>query len=1039
MQSGIVEAVFGIQHQSPSDEVQRAGNPSANMPTSSPVLTVPSSALPECFDRLAAAKPAARPLSTYRLQFNNRFRFEDARRLVPYLRRLGVSHCYASPILKARAGSPHGYDIIDHKQLNPEIGTEEEFRRLVAELKNHGMGLILDAVPNHMGVGHGTNPWWQDVMQNGRASAYADFFDIDWEPLKAELRNKVLVPILGKPYGEDLEEGNIQVHFEDAHFIVKYFDKTFPIDPQTIPLIFASAADPRRYRSNDADPALVALYSLIHFFGKLPVHSVTDPDQVARRQREIPRLFDQLRKLTCESSTVRTEISEALKALNGTSDNRHTFDRLHELLEAQVYRLAFWRVSGEEINYRRFFDINDLVGLRMENQRVFAETHKLFRTLLAEGLISGLRIDHPDGLLNPTQYFRRLQRLFAASQCLGDPPQPPLAADGIELEVHSVFSQLDSINRQAPLYLLVEKILEPGEDLPRYWAVDGSVGYDFANLVNGILIDNRNERFFTNLYHRVIGGAVNVERLIYQSKKLIMQRALASEVNVLTHMLNEISNRDRRARDFTRGVLREAIRETIACFPVYRTYIDERGNVTDCDRDHIHQAISLAKRRNALLASAVFDFLQSILLLEGNSGDATIYGYREQLYFTLKFQQLTGPVMAKGLEDTACYVYTRFISVNEVGGSPANFGIPVAEFHRANQMRAQQWPHTMLSSSTHDTKRSEDVRARLDVLSEMPRTWASHVMKWRRINRNRKPALLDGRTVPDDNEEYLLYQTLVGAWSMRMVGEGQRIEFVRRIQQYMEKAVHEAKVNVSWLNPDPDYVAGMNEFLEKTLSPTYRGKTNLFWDSLQKFLPAVSFFGGINALTQTLLKLTAPGMPDVYQGQEMWDFSLVDPDNRRPVDFRLRSRVLDELSTRSGDRIAICQELLREFYDGRIKMWVTMCALNLRLDRKDLFQQGTYVPLQVTHGKEEHVVAFARVHETEAIVIAAPRLSYTLMKGREEPPIGAVWADSELSLPPEATGKQLRNIFTGEIFPAGQSLLCREVFATFPLALLAAQ
>ena len=1007
------------------------------MQTSLPVQTVQSLELSECFERIAAVKHAARPLSTYRLQFNNRFHFDDARQLVPYLSQLGVSHCYASPILKARAGSQHGYDIIDHNQLNPEIGSEEEFQNLVAELKANGMGLILDTVPNHMGVGHGTNPWWQDVMQNGRTSDYADFFDIDWEPLKPELRNKVLVPILSKPYGEDLEEGNITLHFERGRFVVKYFDKTFPVDPQTIPLIFGALAGPG---PSELPVSLTELRALIVAFGKLPPNYVTDPEQVRRRHEAMPPLLDQLQRMTGESAAVRAEVEQALRGLNGTIGDRHSFDGLHAFLEAQVYRLAFWRVSGEEINYRRFFDINDLVGLRMENARVFAETHKLIRKLLAEDLIAGVRLDHPDGLLNPTQYFMRLQRLFGASQCVGTQPSPPLAADGIELEVHSAFAQHDWMNQQAPLYLLVEKILEPGEDLPAYWPVDGSVGYDFANLVNGILIDQRNERLFTDLYHRVIGAEVHVDRLIYESKKRIMYRALASEINVLTHMLNQISNQDRRARDFTLSVLREAIRETIACFPVYRTYIDERGNVKETDRRYIQQAIDLAKRRNATLAPAVFDFLRGILLLEAQDDEATIYGYRGHLYFTLKFQQLTGPVMAKGLEDTACYVYTRFISVNEVGGSPANFGTSLDEFHRANQLRAEHWPHTMLSSSTHDTKRSEDVRARLDVLSEMPRSWAAQVMKWRRINRNRKPQLSDGRTVPDDNEEYLLYQTLVGAWPLPMTGEEQRKELLGRLQQYMEKAVHEAKVNVSWLNPNPEYVTGVNDFLEMILAPTYRGKPNLFWESLQKFLPTVSYFGALNSLTQTLLKLTCPGVPDVYQGQEMWDFSLVDPDNRRPVDFNRRAAALEELRAReqSGDRVGLCQELLRNYHDGRIKLWVTMCALNLRRDRKLLFQLGSYLPLQMIHGREEHLVAFARVHQGETIIVAAPRFSYTLMKGREEPPLGGVWGDSELLLPPEAIGKPLRNVFTGEILSPGQSLLGREVLANFPLALLIA-
>ena len=724
--------------------------------------------------------------------------------------------------------------------------------------------------------------------------------------------------------------------------------------------------------------------------------------------------------------------------LNGTPGDSQSFDALHELLEAQVYRLAFWRVSGEEINYRRFFDINDLVGLRMENPQVFAETHKLIRKLLSEGLISGLRIDHPDGLLNPCQYFSRLQMLYAASRCLGGDPKSPLAEDGIEEGIQAPFQDHDGMNQHAPLYVLVEKILEPGENLPGNWPVDGTVGYDFANLVNGVLIDYRNERQFTDLYHRVIEGNVVAERLIYECKKLIMRRALASEVHVLTDLLSEISGQDRRARDFTYTVLRDAIRETIASFPVYRTYVDEHGNVNERDRRYIQQAIAGAKRRNETMASAVFDFLQNILLLKANDTGATTYGYSKQLYFALKFQQLTGPVMAKGLEDTACYVYTRFVSVNEVGGSPGKFGIPIAEFHHGNQLRAEYWPNSMLGTSTHDSKRSEDVRARLDVLSEMPRNWAAHVMKWRRVNRNRKIEMPDERIVPDNNEEYLLYQTLVGAWPIGMNSEEERLDFVRRIQQYMEKAVHEAKINVSWLSPNPEYVAGLHRFIETVLSPTYRGRATLFWDSMQKFLPAVQYFGAINSLTQTLLKLTSPGVPDIYQGQELWDFSLVDPDNRRPVNFALRERALEELTAcrQSGDLPELCQQLLRNYHDGRIKLWVTMRGLNLRRKHPDLFRAGKYIPLQANRGKEEHLVAFARVRQGETVIVAAPRLSYTLMKGKEEPPVAAAWSDAELGVPAEVRGARWHNIFTGEVLNvAERAPLCREIFAHFPVAL----
>lgn len=994
-----------------------------------------ASELCACAEELARDKHNHIPLSTYRFQFNGNFRFEDARELVPYLAALGISHCYASPILKARSGSAHGYDIIDHTQLNPEIGTEDELRQLVAELKAHGMGLVLDTVPNHMGVGHGDNPWWQDVLQNGRTSVYADFFDIDWEPLKPELWNKVLIPILGNPYGEDLESGNIKLTCENGNFCVNYFDKALPVDPQTLPLIFAPDNHAAPVAQRDDIPP--ELDSLLAAFGRLPVNCSTDPGEVHRRQEEMPLLIARLERLFRDSERVHASIAEQLRHINGTPGDAASFDALHDLLERQAYRLAFWRVSGEEINYRRFFDINDLVGLRMENPRVFAETHKLMRRLLAEDLIAGVRVDHPDGLLNPAEYFVRMQRLYAASRCLGAEPASATAGDGIELDIHGLYSERQSVP-QAPLYLLIEKILERGEHLRQDWPVDGSVGYDFTNLVNGVLIDGRHEAFFTKLYHRVIDSPTRVDRLIYESKKLVMRRALASEVNVLTHMLNEISNGDRRARDYTRGVLREAIRETIAFFPVYRTYIDERGHVSKSDRRYIEQATERAKRHNGTIAAAAFDFLRRILLLEGAGNGDTLYGYNRRLYFTLKFQQLTGPVMAKGLEDTACYIYARFISNNEVGGTPAEFSVPPAEFHRGNLERAENWPASMLATSTHDTKRSEDVRARLNVLSEMPNVWATQVMKWRRVNRGRKVQLGDGRMVPDNNEEYFLYQTIVGAWPLHLEGEEERRQFVQRIQQYMDKALHEAKVNLSWLNPNPEYSAGMNQFIERVLTPQQRGRANLFWESMQKFLPQVMYFGALNSLTQTLLKLTCPGVPDIYQGQETWDFSLVDPDNRRAVDFDSRKQACAELCAqmRAGDLREVCHKLLQDYRDGRLKLWVTMLGLDVRQRHRDLFRTGSYLPLHANHGKDEHVLAFARQHAGDIAIVAAPRLACTLMKGREEAPIGGVWGDSELVLPAEAAGRVLRNVFTGERRPAGNSILCRELFGCFPLALL---
>lgn len=1005
------------------------------MRTNLTALMAESVGLAECLDRLAARRHADRPVSSYRLQFNREFRFADARALVPYLRALGITHCYASPLLKARTGSAHGYDITDHNSLNQEIGSEEEFQALVSELHANGMALILDTVPNHMGIGHGDNPWWQDVLQNGRSSAYADFFDIDWEPLKPELRDRVLFPVLGGSYGDELERGHLHLKF-DGGFFVQYFDKRMPVDPQTVPLIFEPLGDLRVQPVEIPEADRPELENILFELRQLPPSNATATQLVNRRRNDAPVLLDRLRRLAESSQPVASLIEAALSALNGEPGLPRSFDSLHRLLDAQPYRLAHWLVSGEEINYRRFFDVNDLAGLRMENPKVFAATHQLLRRLLSDGSVAGLRIDHPDGLLNPPQYFTRLQMLYAASQCCGPEPRGAVAENGIEKEVQTIFGQHEWMLRQAPLYVVLEKILEPGEHLPA-WPVDGTVGYGFANLMNGIFIDSRNRRSFTRIYERFLGGLVDADTVIYEAKNQTMNTGLASEVAVLTNLLDEISSADRHARDFTVKSLATVIRETIACFPVYRTYVDERGNVSELDRSYIDTAIARAKRRNEAMPASVFDFLRNILLLQGSAPDDNGEQYRKWLYFVLKFQQLSGPVMAKGLEDTACYVYNRLTSVNEVGGSPREFGFPVEEFHRGNQERAERWPHSMLLTSSHDTKRSEDVRARLNVLSEMPRDWSAAVMRWRRINQPKKITISDGRTVPDNNEEYLLYQTLVGTWPFP---EAQDEQFMRRMQRYMDKAVREAKVNLSWVNDNPEYVGALHEFIARILASSSAGKRNPFPARLAEFVRPVAYFGAINSLAQVLLKIASPGVPDFYQGNELWEFRLVDPDNRRRVDFEVRRRLLEDLLHQSagGRLLELCSDLLATCRDGRIKMWVTMRALNFRREHRELFRAGAYIPLAAGNEKQEHLVAFARFYEDRLAVVAVPRFPYTLMRGRVQPPIGEVWGNAELQLPAEAMGGRLLNIFTGEVYPAnGRSLLCREVFAHFPVALLA--
>jgi (1->4)-alpha-D-glucan 1-alpha-D-glucosylmutase len=986
-----------------------------------------------CLEELARGSGRKIPVSTYRVQMNREFRFTDAIRIVPYLAQLGVTTFYASPILKARAGSMHGYDIIDHNKINEEIGTEAEFFALVDALHERGMTLILDVVPNHMGVGYGTNPWWQDVLQNGRASKFANYFDIDWDPLKEELANKVLLPVLGNPYGEELEAGRLTLRFTGREFCVEYYDRTLPIDPQTYPMIIRPMGEPDTTTAEGRE-----LLGLLSALSELPNHETEDSERATKRQKQLPFLMNRLQELMSRSEAMRDYVEHAVERINGKVGDSHSFDALHQLLEHQVYRLAHWRVSAEEINYRRFFDINDLIGLRMEDPQVFASTQGLIRRLLGTGAVSGLRIDHPDGLFNPPQYFQRLQMLYAASQCYGPEPQGQLAENGIEEEMQSEFGRHDWREEKAPMYVVVEKILEHGEELPSEWPVAGTVGYEFANLLTNLFIDANAERMFTTIYTRFIGETMDVNRLIYQSKKLIMHSALSSEVNVLAHLLDEISSMDRRARDFTRKSLRDAIREAIACFPIYRTYIDERGNITERDRRFIEQAIRRAKRANTSIPGPVFDFLQDILLLRGNDDSSPVYGYRKQLYFTLKFQQLSGPVMAKGLEDTSCYIYNRFVAVNEVGGAPGEFGISAAEFHEANRKRQENWPRQMLTSSTHDTKRSEDVRARLAVLSEMPRGWASQSIRWRRINKPRRLMMGEGHSAPDLNEEYLLYQTLVGTWPMPQrvedgfsLNDAARAEYTERIQEYMIKAVNEAKVNMSWINPNPEYTEGLKNFIAKILRPGTEAKPNSFLRLITEFVPKVAFFGAINSLSQTLVKLTAPGVPDVYQGQELFDFSMVDPDNRRRVDFGIRNDVLNAMSRDDREYTDHCAEMVRNWTDGRTKMWVTYKTLQARKNMRDVFDGGSYVPLRSTGSKAGHAMGYTRVLGERSAVTVFPRFAHTLMSGDMRMPLGNSWGDTKIVLP-EGT---FRNVLTGEEVRGGE-VGCGEVLRSFPVGLL---
>jgi (1->4)-alpha-D-glucan 1-alpha-D-glucosylmutase len=885
------------------------------------------------------------PRATYRLQLNRTFTFKDAIALVPYLAELGISHVYCSPYFRARPGSMHGYDVVDHNAFNPEIGSEADFEELVASLRAHGMGHILDFVPNHVGVMGAENAAWMDVLEHGQDSKYAEFFDIDWSPPNPLLAGKLLVPALGTPYGECLENGELQLRYEPEtrSLAVFYHEHRFPIDPRTYP----------------------------------------------------------------EGS-----LEEAPRELNGTPGDPRSFDRLHELLERQSYRLAYWRVASDDINYRRFFDVNDLAALRMENAPVFERTHRLALRLIAEGKLDGLRIDHPDGLYDPQAYFEALQSAVNKGA--------PCPTDKALL----------------PLYLIVEKILATFERLPQSWPVHGTTGYNFTNVVNGLFVDARAKARLDRAYSSFIVDYAEWLDVAFDSKVLVLRTSLAAELNVLANQLARIAQADRHTRDFTLSSLRQVLTEVIACFPVYRTYVTEKAS--DEDRRFIDWAIARARRRGSTTDIPMLNFVRSMLLADTSKTDPSMHV--QVRAFAGKFQQLTAPVTAKGVEDTALYRFTRLVSLNEVGGEPETFGTSVRQFHGDAQHRAKDWPHEMLTTSTHDTKRGEDVRARINVLSEMVTPWRKAIRRWSHMNRIRR-RIVDDLPAPGPHAEYLLYQTLLGSWPLTPLDDAAYTTYRERIEEYMVKASREAKRRTSWANVNAEYEEALRQFIRLALE---RREGNPFPMEAGELARRMARFGFLNSLAQTLCKLTAPGVPDVYQGNEIWDDSLVDPDNRRPVDYESRRRLLAEVkSWTSREHL---QAGLAALEDGRCKLYVIFKTLELRRTDDALFREGAYLPLSVSGEHAQHVLAYARKAGDRFAVIAMPRLSARLLGTRETLPLGPdVWGDTRIDIPqrlrvPEAA--PLRNVLSGESLSLsrdddGTYLPASSVFSSFPVALLA--
>jgi (1->4)-alpha-D-glucan 1-alpha-D-glucosylmutase len=987
------------------------------------------------------------PMATYRLQFNARFTFEDARRLVPYLDALGVSDVYASSYLGARPGSMHGYDITDHNILNPEIGTPEDYDRFVAALQDRGMGQILDVVPNHMGIAAGCNRWWNDVLENGPSSPYADFFDVDWDPVKRQLANKVLLPILGDQYGRVLEDQELVLEYAAGAFSLRYYDTRLPVAPQSIAQILSHRLEALVATLGETDLDLQEYHSIITALANLPGRTERAPERIRERLREKEVIRRRLSRLTEACAPIRESIDETIRVLNGKRGDPRSFDLLDCLLDEQAYRLAHWRVAAEEINYRRFFDINELAAIRMENPAVFRETHRLILRLLAEGKITGIRLDHPDGLFDPPQYFLALQRERAlqtlrASRHADERPasaalQATSARDG---EAFDRRCQPDPAQPGCrPLYLLVEKILSKGERLPTHWAIHGTTGYDFLNLVNGLFVDPASERAVLAAYGAFTGQRAAFADRVYESKRLIMRVAMSSELNVLGHALDRLSERNRHSRDFTLNSLTDALREVIACFPVYRTYVDGgRAEVSLQDRACVEVAVAFAKRRNPTTNVSVFDFVRDTLLLRYPE-NADPHYRRDQLAFVRKFQQLTSPVTAKGVEDTAFYRHHPLASLNEVGGEPDRFGVSAEEFHRQCVARQEKWPATLSATSTHDTKRSEDVRARINVLSELPRPWREAVSRWHRWNR-RHLSEVDGRPAPDRNDEYLLYQTLVGAWPLDPAELDDAGGFVARIQRYMLKAAKEAKANTSWVNPNDAYDQALDRFVAAILAP---GPTNRFLADFAVFHPPIARLGMVNSLAQVLLKIAAPGVPDFFQGTEVWSFSLVDPDNRRPVDFSARVELMNALQARmaEGNLAALVRDLVARWEDGGIKLYAIHQALHCRRRSPELFHAGSYIPLQTGGFAGNRVLGFARQRATECVLTIVPRLTAALTDDGARLPVGPeTWQDTWIEAPRSVSAGAYTDVFTGVRIPAatakGGRLPVGDLLAEFPIALL---
>ena len=1006
--------------------------------------------------RTAAARRVV-PSATYRLQMHAGFTFRDAGRVLPYLHALGVSHLYLSPVLCARPGSPHGYDVTDPTRFNPEVGTEDEFRALFAAARGRGMGVVLDVVPNHMAVGP-ANPWWRDVLEHGPASPFAGYFDVAWDdPPRPDLRGRVMLPVLGSPYFQALENDDLKLRFADGAFAVECHGQPLPVDPRTYDRLLRPALEllvGSAVRTGGGDPvptadptipappeAVAELRDVLNAVEQLAPRSETAPERNRATRAAAEIIKRRLDMLVESCPAVAAAVAHVADCYRCRPDDHAACDRFDALLEAQAYRLCFWRVASDEINYRRFFDVNELAALSAEREDVFRDTHVLTLRLAGEGLIDGVRVDHPDGLFDPKQYLERLQEgyLLACARHVAetDPAFAGVDWNDVEPTVRERLAfregEAPAEPREAtaarqeprppkddpPLYVVVEKILERSESLPDGWPTAGTTGYEFLNAVTGLFVDPAGESGLTRTYETFTGRDDPFPEVVFRTKTLVLSSAFSGELDVLARQLDRLARKNRRTRDFTLNGLRRALRAVIACFPVYRSYLPD--GISPGEQRLVARAVREARRRAPTLSPDLFAFIRDTLLQKPTPGA----GVEEQRRFAGKFEQVTAPVTAKGVEDTAFYVYNRLVALNEVGGDPGRFGRPPADVHRFLADRQARQPGALNAGSTHDTKRGEDVRARLAVLSELPDEWARHVARWAELNRPHRVDLDEGVSAPDPNDEYLLYQTLVGAWPDDADTPAGLAAFADRVKRYLGKATHEAKVHTSWINPDPEYDAAVPEFVGRVLDPA---KSAAFLDDLRGFAATVAQLGALNSLSQTVLRCTAPGVPDTYQGTELWDLNLVDPDNRRPVDFDRRTALLADL-----DRAGGLDAGLLAVPDGRVKLAVAARLLRFRREHADVFARGVYLPVEATGPRADHVFAFARRLGGDIVLAAVPRLVAGLCGESGGPPLGRdAWEDTELSAPPGVWS----NLLTGDRIESSGRLPAAAVFGRFPVAVL---